>query len=356
MLTKQQIGKDLKACINNPLNNLMIIVLGLIIGTTQVMIVNAEESTILVVLVMLLSITITFACWHGNSLIMQWHLEYMPWEEQPLRKTLHLVVLNGVYTSLVIICALFAFYSISDLVSAKRLISSIQWGVGFGMIVSLFLNTLYSGIYFFGKWKESLVEAERLQRENVQSELNSLRNQVNPHFLFNSLNTLTSLIIEDQEKAIGFVRDFSDLYRYILKSEKKEVSTLADELKATNIYLQIQQERFQDKLLLNINIPNEKMDCYIPTLTLQMLTENCIKHNIVSTKKPLTITVFVKNNHLIIRNNLQKRITAIESTELGLQNITKRYEHLSNQKVEIEETEACFQVKIPLLNIEVIKS
>ena len=282
---------------------------------------------------------------------MQWHLEYMPWEEQPLRKTLYLVLLNGVYTSLVIVGALIIFYSIVDSVSSEKLITSSQWGVGFGMIVSLFMNTLYSGVYFFERWKESLVEAERLKRENIQSELASLRNQVNPHFLFNSLNTLTSLIVEDQEKAVGFVRDFSDLYRYILKSEKKEVSTLADELKATNIYLQIQQERFQDKLLLNIDISMEKMDSYIPTLTLQMLTENCIKHNIVSRKKPLTITIFTEENHLIVRNNLQKKITGIESTRLGLQNIIKRYHHLSNQKVEIEENEGHFQVKIPLLNI-----
>ena len=351
MLTKKQIGEDLKACINNRWNNTLILIFGSIIGIIQITIINDENSTVPLVLIMLLCITITFACWHGNSLIMQWHLEYMPWEEQPLRKTLYLVLLNGVYTSLVIVGALIIFYSIVDSVSSEKLITSSQWGVGFGMIVSLFMNTLYSGVYFFERWKESLVEAERLKRENIQSELASLRNQVNPHFLFNSLNTLTSLIVEDQEKAVGFVRDFSDLYRYILKSEKKEVSTLADELKATNIYLQIQQERFQDKLLLNIDISMEKMDSYIPTLTLQMLTENCIKHNIVSRKKPLTINIFVEKNHLIVRNNLQNKITVVESTGLGLQNIIKRYHHLSNQKVEIEENEGHFQVKIPLLNI-----
>jgi len=353
MLTKQQIGEDLKNCANNPFDNLLILIFGLIIGTIQITILNDENSTVPILLIFLLSISITFACWHGNSLIMKWHLEYMSWEEQPLKKIFYLVLLNGVYTSLVIIGALMVFYSIIGSVSYEKLVSSIQWGVGCGIAISLFMNTLFTGVYFFGKWKESLVEAERLQRENIQSELNSLRNQVNPHFLFNSLNTLTSLIVENQDKAIGFVRDFSDLYRYILKSEKKEISTLGDELKATNIYLQIQQERFQDKLLVSIDIPADKMDSYIPTLTLQMLTENCIKHNIVSTQKPLKIDIVVENNHLIVRNNLQKKITTVESTQLGLQNIIKRYHHLSHQKVELEETKTHFAVIIPLLTIDV---
>jgi LytS/YehU family sensor histidine kinase len=166
------------------------------------------------------------------------------------------------------------------------------------------------------------------------------------------LNTLTSLIAEDQDKAVNFVRDFSDLYRYILKSQEREISTLEDELHATNIYLKLQKERFEDKLQPQINISSNKMKTYLPTLTLQMLVENCIKHNIIGQSKPLHINIFTENGRLIVQNNLQKKNTAPFSTGLGLKNIKKRYDFLSNEGVEVIETEEHFKVVLPLLKMQ----
>ncbi len=350
MLTKQLIAADLRHCVNDRLNNILIIVVGSVIGMIEIYVIEAYSFSEMFN-ILLLSILITFLCWHGNQLINKWHLEYMPWDENPPVKILHLFLFNGIYTSIVIVLALLAFNKIILLIPDATLGIAMRWGVGVGMTVGLITNTIFVGVYFFDEWKASLVEAERLKRENVQSQLNSLRSQVNPHFLFNSLNTLTALITEDQEKAVNFVRDFSDLYRYILKAQDQEISTLEEELYAANVYLQLQKERFEEKLSVNIDLPKERMNMHLPTLTLQMLVENCIKHNIVSQSKPLNIRIFIEKDTLVVQNNLQKKQTMPPSTGLGLKNITKRYDFLSHQKVVVKESKDFFKVYIPLLKM-----
>lgn len=351
MLTKQQIQEDLKNCINSRSNNLLIVVVGVLIGILVEIFAIRQPLSWHISKTLALSTLITFLCWHGNALINSWHLAYMPWNKNPPRKVLYLFLLNSTYTSLVISLAILGFHYIIHLIPAVKLVATIKAGVGIGMIVSFFTNTIFVSIYFFGEWKASLIEAERLKSENVQSQLNSLRSQVNPHFLFNSLNTLTSLIAEDQDKAINFVRDFSDLYRYILKSQEKEVSTLEEELYATNAYLKLQKERFEEKLKVEIDVAEEYLHKYLPTLTLQMLVENCIKHNVISQSKPLKIQIYIKEERLFVVNNLQKKQTELISTGLGLKNIVKRYDFLHDEDIEIIQGGGTFEVVLPLLTI-----
>ncbi len=299
----------------------------------------------------IVSMLITIFCWYGNKILSYWHNTIMPWNEAPLKKAFYVFLLNGGFTAVVIATFLYIFYQLSYSFDAAYLRIAMKWGLIVGVLTSLFLNTFYTGVYFFEAWKTSLLETERLKKANIQSQLHSLRNQVNPHFLFNSFNTLTALIDENKDNAIQYVRNLADLYRYMLKSEQQELSTLDDELKITNLYLDLQKERFGDNLNMSIQVETSVLNKQIPTLTLQILIENCIKHNIIATHKPLAITIKNKgDDHLMIINNLQLKSLTSPSTKLGLDNIQKRYAYLNNSAIEISSNDLEFKVTIPLIN------
>ncbi len=176
-----------------------------------------------------------------------------------------------------------------------------------------------------------------------------LRNQVNPHFLFNSLNTLSSLIYENQDTAAEYIRKLSRVYRYVLEQKEKELVKLKTELDFIKAYIYLYELRFTNMLTFEIKISDESKDCFIAPMTLQMLIENAVKHNIVSKKKQLTIKISSKDEYLVISNNLQKKQIKEYSSELGLKNIKSRYAFISDKEVIVEETNEHFTVKIPLI-------
>ncbi|MFI5172296.1 MAG: sensor histidine kinase [Chitinophagales bacterium] len=179
--------------------------------------------------------------------------------------------------------------------------------------------------YFIIQWKNSAVEAERLQKENTVSQLESLRSQLNPHFLFNSFNALQLLIEDDPNKAKQFVQELSKVYRYVLDKKDEFVVELKDEIGFINSYIYLHKIRFGDSLVVNTNISSDSANKYLPPLTLQLLLENAIKHNIISSDKPLIINIQAANNELVIRNNFQPRNEKNYSTGIGQQNLLDRY-------------------------------
>jgi len=189
---------------------------------------------------------------------------------------------------------------------------------------------------------------------DVQTQLDGLRNQVNPHFLFNSLNTLNHIVeTEDKSVAKKFIAQLSKVYRYILESREETTITLGEELEFVKAYIDIQKERFLDNLLFEINLAPNYMGKKIIPLSLQLLIENAIKHNVISKKKPLHIRIFVdgKKDTILISNNLQKKSKVLNSTKVGLENIKERYRLLAKEKiVTVEENETHFNVGLPLLN------
>ena len=198
--------------------------------------------------------------------------------------------------------------------------------------------------------RHSVEETETLKRENLAAQLDALRTQVNPHFLFNNLNTLSSLILENPEHAVDFVQELSKVYRHILEVKDEKSISLKDELEVLNAYTFLLKTRFDKNLQVNINIPPEKMQQKIVPLSLQILMENAIKHNIVSADKPLHIDVFTENGSLVVSNNLQMKKQINESTGIGLDNIRNRYKLLSNKPVKVTESETNFTVSIPLID------
>ena len=227
----------------------------------------------------------------------------------------------------------------------------VKYDVASFTIIALVV-AIYESIFFYDRWKKSIVETESLRRQNIQSQLEGLKNQVNPHFLFNSLNTLSYLIPEDSEKAVKFVQKLSKVYRYILEIKDCKLITLEEELDFLHSYIFLLNERFGKNLSVNLDIPPSAYRLSIVPLSLQILFENAIKHNVISSDKPLQIDVFIsKGDQLIVRNNLQKKNLQSTTTKIGLQNIRNRYAYFSEQLVDVIETREYFVVSLPLIQV-----
>lgn len=231
-------------------------------------------------------------------------------------------------------------------------VTEFDYTVGTLMIVAL-VSTLYESAFLYDRWKRTVVETEKLKRENIESQLEGLKNQVNPHFLFNSLNTLTYIIPEDPEKAVQFVQKLSKAYRYILEIRDKKLITLEEELNFLQAYLFLVQERFGENLRADIQVSDEALHAQLVPLSLQILFENAVKHNIISEERPLHIELWVENNRLVVRNNLQRKRQSMPSTNLGLQNIKNRYAFFSEERVDVVETDGFFTVSLPLIGVPV---
>lgn len=214
-----------------------------------------------------------------------------------------------------------------------------------------------AGVVFliFRLYESGKLRQERRERERAEFQFEILRSQINPHFLFNSFNTLIDMIEQDEkEKATQFTEKLSDIFRTVLFYHKQATIPLGEELKIIKEYYQLQKFRFGEGLILNIHVDETKEGMHIPPLTLQLLLENAVKHNIVSLQKPLTIDIELddKEPYLIIKNNLQKRKTRAKSTGIGLQNIIDRYRILTRKEVEIQVSSTQYLVRIPLIQHE----
>lgn len=217
------------------------------------------------------------------------------------------------------------------------------------ILLIMLVGTLYESVWLADKWKASIVAQEKLQKEYIHSQLESLRSQVNPHFLFNSLNTLSYLIPEDPNRAVKFVQQLSKVYRYILEIKDERLIRLKEELRFLESYQFLLRERFEQNLQITTDIAREHHQELMIPLSLQLLIENAIKHNVISSEKPLEIRIWVEDGRLLVRNNLQLKTQDQPSTRVGLQNIRNRYAFYTEQEVEVIESKEYYLVALPLL-------
>jgi LytS/YehU family sensor histidine kinase len=194
---------------------------------------------------------------------------------------------------------------------------------------------------------ESIKNEEKLKQENLVSKYEALKNQVNPHFLFNSLNTLTGIVEKDNKMATLYIKKLSDIYRYVLEQKDKETVKISEELNFVEDYIYLQKMRYGDGLTFVANIVDK--DGQVAPLALQILIENAVKHNIISDDQPLKIELLEEDGYYVIKNNLQKKKTIKQNAQTGLDNLYKRYEFLSSRKVEIEEKANEFTVRLPMI-------
>ncbi len=215
----------------------------------------------------------------------------------------------------------------------------------FTLVISLFFHAFY----FYKALQENKVKEQKVIAGTAAAKFESLKNQIDPHFLFNSLNVLTSLIEENPDNAQRFTTSLSKVYRYVLEQKDKELVSVEEELAFAKTYMELLTMRFENSLFYDVPQKLENPEAKVVPLSLQLLLENVIKHNAVSENKPLRIRIYEQENYLVIENNLQKKEVLQNRRGVGLHNIINRYHLVTNRKVVIDENESIFRVKIPVL-------
>ncbi|MFA5818220.1 MAG: histidine kinase [Bacteroidales bacterium] len=221
------------------------------------------------------------------------------------------------------------------------------------ILIIVYIFSLATGVEFFKMWREGLIRQESMQRKALELQLEALKNQVNPHFLFNSLNTLTTLVHKDPDMAVRLIIQLSDSYRYLLEQKDKKIVEWATEKQFVENYLSLQQMRFANNIRVNIETEGIN-DFNVVPLSVQMLVENAIKHNVITSDEPLHIYIYTEDNFLIVKNNLQIKSSLEKSGNVGLENIKLQYEILTKRKVEVLKEEGYFIVKLPLIDKTII--
>lgn len=276
----------------------------------------------------------------------------LPWKERTAVRFFSQLLLGGI-VSLASLNT--AYYFIKDYYTSEApdlgqyLVMNM-----YGSSVVLPLFSIYFGYMFLKDWRKSELETERLQKENARSQMMALKNHLDPHFLFNNLNILSSIMDKDIKLSKTYLDKFAEVYRIILKSEQSDLSLLEEEMRLIESYIYLISVRFENSVFFDIDIDPADNDKALPPLAIQMLIENAIKHNMANADNPITITIKSDgNNNILVENNLQKKKYAVQEREgSGLQNIKNRYAFFSDKEMQVEETDSHFRIILPLLEID----
>ncbi|MCU0386692.1 MAG: histidine kinase [Flavihumibacter sp.] len=291
---------------------------------------------------------ILIGIWIAQGKLARKLMEIYPSHRDTLKRVLSFTSINLliVTVTITIICWVFDRFSILNYVLTTE-----SWTRC--LIASLICTIVNQAVYeteaSFGRIRVSQLEAEQLKKAQLQTQFDSLKEQVNPHFLFNSLNSLSSLIATNPQKAEQYVEEMSRVYRYLLRSNEEQLTSLQKEIEFIESYNLLLKTRFGDGFRPEINIDKSRKDCQLPPMTLQLLVENAVKHNIVDPDKPLMLKLYTDGNKLIVSNNLQKKNKSVVSNQIGLSNIISKYRLLNLPEVEILETGSEFKVILPLI-------
>lgn len=295
---------------------------------------------------------VTVVTWEGNRLIKNWFKKRFLTSKTNLRFLGFFFIAGNFIAVAAAVLAVFLVGSLIYGYNWRQNWNPLKLNIIYATLINLFLHLVNAILFFFREYKQKWIEAEELRRNSEQAQLQLIRSQVNPHFLFNNLNVLSSMVIRDNPEANHFIEEFSKVYRYILSNQQKELVELRAELDFIEPYLFLLRKRFDEGLEVSIRISDEYRSWHVVPAALQMLIENAIKHNIVSRQKPLHIDIHTNGNQtLVVTNNLQPRKMKEPSTLIGLQNIRKRYELISGKDVIVKQTDELFEVSLPLLHL-----
>jgi LytS/YehU family sensor histidine kinase len=292
---------------------------------------------------------ISFLLWIGNRFLTNRLDKTMPWSRWGNIR-FFTQLLFGLAYLLVLINA--TYYAIKTPLTgnpptAEQLIVANGWG----SIIFVPVFSIYFSLHFLRHWRKSELEMERYQKENMRSRLDSLKNHLDPHFLFNNLNILASLIDKNKEASKEFIHKFAEVYRSILKSTSDDLILVSEEMDFIQSYIYLIKTRFEENIQFQVSVSNRSRGKMLPPLTIQMLVENAIKHNVITETLPLVISLSEEQGYLVVANSLNKSLNETLSGT-GISNIRKRYAHFTDKPVEISEANGKFEVRIPLLEIE----
>jgi hypothetical protein len=295
-----------------------------------------------------LSLVICVTQWLGNSYIYRLLDKKYSWQDHLLKR--------AIFGSLALIVYSATAYLLVQMMIYKLLFGAlpenpVSWGLQTSyipVIISFIISLIFVAVAFFQNWKKSLLEAERFKAEMLSYKYESLQNQINPHFLFNSFNVLSDLVYEDQKKAVGFITQLSQLFRYVLDSREKELVPVTEELEFIQAYIYLLQTRFEDKLSIELEFDALDEEMIVP-MTLQLLIENCVKHNEISASLPLSIVIKRKEDYIKVENTLQPKAAGTDSKKTGLSNISQQYKYFTDKGIILTETDHSYAVAVPLI-------
>lgn len=302
-------------------------------------------------LAMMIKVTsFVFVFWQGICTIINYFRRKYPKVRQTTKRLLFTLLVASAYLIIAdFFLRIFFQWLFPDL---EWTINSYAVHTGKNFFISFLVASIYEMAFFHHQWSQSTLETEQLKTQQIISHLESLKNQISPHFLFNSLNTLAAIIPENQDQAVRFTEKLSEVYRYILQYKDKELVHLKTELEFIHSYLFLLKIRYPENLQFVFQIDEAALKGHVAPLTLQILVENAIKHNVISKSEPLTIEIYTdEEGNVVVRNKLQLKSIARNSTKTGLDNIRKRYQYLSNRSIEIVQKNQQFLVSVPLISL-----
>ncbi|MGB4448269.1 MAG: 2TM domain-containing protein [Cloacibacterium sp.] len=295
----------------------------------------------------------TFFIGLGNGFLNDYLDSKFSWTEETRKRTIAAIVGTLLMNvALVYFCNYLNFIIIQGKNPEKFFNGEMNFINWFFINFAIMISAIGHARGFMAAWKNSTkkeVVEQKLIAKSANAQFESLKNQLDPHFLFNSLNVLDSLIEENPVQAQRFTNSMSKIYRYVLEQKDKELVSVEEEIDFAKTYCELLKTRFEDAVTFEFNISEEDKKGFVVPLSLQLLLENSIKHNFATSSKPLNIKIFTEKGNLIIENNLQTRELPNTSTGVGLANIVSRYNLLTERNVFIEKSEAFFRVKLPIL-------
>ncbi|MCF0050325.1 sensor histidine kinase [Dyadobacter sp. LJ53] len=302
----------------------------------------------------LISFVMSSTLSYGGFLMEDYFDRTISWIQYPVKRLILecLCYFLYVFCTSIVIIFLFQFF-----VTKTFTLNNIPWNrlvswTGFPMKISFVILFILISRSFLMEWRTAAIESEQLKTERFAQQYQSLKDQLNPHFLFNSLNVLSNLVYENPDTAAKFIRQLSGIYRYVLEVQQEELVTLKQELGFAENFLSLQKIRFEESLKYRIQVDGNAAGS-LPPLSLQLLLENAIKHNVASMEMPLRIDIELVNDQLIVKNNLQpKSSLPDDSTGVGLANISKRYALLSEDRISVSNDGGYFVVTLPLLKVQ----
>ena len=298
----------------------------------------------------LYTIGIAAIIWQGNRYLHYSMRSYFDWHNKPVQKILVLLFSIVFYTIPVSVLLLVGWYSFFGDGAADW---SVIWQSTLIILLGvIFITHVYETVFLVKETESEMIRNEQLERTKVEAELEALKNQIDPHFIFNSLNTLSHLIEVKPLKARLFNDNLADVYRYILLNKARSLVLLKEEIAFLQNYFSLLKIRFDEGVQLELNVPPEAMEQFlVPPISLQVLAENAIKHNAFSESLPLHIRVMLRDEELIIQNTIRRKKLRKPSSGIGLQNLQERYKLTTGKSIVVKEEDDDFRVVLPVLRI-----
>jgi sensor histidine kinase YesM len=285
----------------------------------------------------------SYVIWEGSKLIQSLVLYFFPWEESITKHLVYEVTSVFVFSSLLLIIGI---YTYGEMVSSEYItLGVVLQNIFVSFMLALLFIAFNEGAFLFNKWKESLLEQEKLRQENLVAKVESLKKQLDPHFLFNSLSVLSGVVYKDPELADQLITKLAQVYRYVLEHNEEKLVPLHKEISVVEAYCFLLNVRFYNKVMLRVQSSDKSV--FVLPMSVQLLVENAVKHNRISEHQPLELRIYSSDHTLWVENSLNKKDIREDSTGIGLKNLEARYKYVTGKAILIEHNREVFRVGLP---------